>query len=59
MTGGPKNEEELNARGMHFDRHACVTTSRGKRSMFEEGYEEYKCVVQDLIGEHCTGAASL
>ncbi|KAF5350025.1 hypothetical protein D9756_009152 [Leucocoprinus leucothites] len=33
--------------------HACVTTTKGKRNMFEEEYEDSKTVLRELIQEKC------
>lgn len=35
--------------GMHFDGHACITASRGKKNRNVEEYEESKRVLEQLI----------
>jgi len=52
-----ENEREFTMRNMHFVDHACVTTSKGKKNMFEEEYEESKQVVRDLIQNRCPNSA--
>ncbi|KXN85170.1 hypothetical protein AN958_11592, partial [Leucoagaricus sp. SymC.cos] len=51
------NESEFTSRGMKFQRHACVTTIKGRKDMFEEEYEESKKVLRDLIKNTCPGGA--
>jgi len=52
------NKEELEARGLTFEGHACVTTSRGKMKdgsfMFEEEYRESEEKIKKLLEKHCT-----
>ncbi|KAE9393155.1 hypothetical protein BT96DRAFT_999694 [Gymnopus androsaceus JB14] len=36
---------------MHFDGHACITASRGKRNRNQEEYEESKEVLRQLIAD--------
>lgn len=47
------NEKEFTSRKMVFEGHACVTTTKGKRNMFEEEYEDSKTVLRELIQEKC------
>lgn len=47
------NQEEFTSRKLDFVGHACVTTSKGKKNMFEEEYEESKDVVRTLIQTRC------
>ncbi|KDQ62067.1 hypothetical protein JAAARDRAFT_189442 [Jaapia argillacea MUCL 33604] len=39
--------------GMHFEGHACVVGTRGRRMMFEKEYEESREDVVDLITRTC------
>lgn len=52
-----ENEKEFTMRKMRFVDHACVTTSKGKKNMFEEEYEESKEVVRGLIQQRCPNSA--
>jgi GTPase SAR1 family protein len=47
------NEKEFLDRGMRFQGHACVTTSKGKKNVFETEYRESKCAVSTLINNCC------
>ncbi|XP_006457070.1 hypothetical protein AGABI2DRAFT_195950 [Agaricus bisporus var. bisporus H97] len=47
------NEKEFTGRGMKFHGHACITTSKGKKNMFEEEYEESLVAVRALIQKCC------
>ncbi|KXN83772.1 hypothetical protein AN958_01099 [Leucoagaricus sp. SymC.cos] len=51
------NQNEFTSRGMNFAGHACVTTTKGKKDMFEEEYEESKEVLRTLIKNTCSGDA--
>ncbi|KAF9444546.1 hypothetical protein P691DRAFT_836514 [Macrolepiota fuliginosa MF-IS2] len=54
-----ENEQEYTGppRNMRFEGHACITTSKGKKNMFEEEYEESKKVVRALIRDKCPEGA--
>jgi len=52
-----ENEKEFASRKMQFNGHACVTTTKGKRDMFEEEYEESKVVLRQMIKEKCPSDA--
>lgn len=52
-----ENKKEFGQRNLRFEGHACVTTSKGKRNMFEEEYEESKGTVRRLIQECCPDKA--
>ncbi|KAF9444549.1 hypothetical protein P691DRAFT_778179 [Macrolepiota fuliginosa MF-IS2] len=54
-----ENEKEYTGppRNMRFEGHACITTSKGKKNMFEEEYEESKKVVRALIRDKCPEGA--
>ncbi|XP_006457090.1 hypothetical protein AGABI2DRAFT_195962 [Agaricus bisporus var. bisporus H97] len=52
-----ENAKEFTDRGMLFQSHACVTTSKGKKNMFEAEYEESKHTVRNLIKDFCPGSA--
>jgi hypothetical protein len=51
------NEREFSSRNMHFCGHACVTTTKGKKNMFEEEYEESRNVLRTLIKTRCPDSA--
>jgi predicted GTPase len=51
------NANQFSARGLHFDGHACVTTSKGKENGFEKEYQESKRTVSTLINDLCPGTA--
>ena len=48
-----KNGAALKEYGMSFADTACVTTLRGKRSIFATQYDESKNNVRNLIAAHC------
>lgn len=48
-----KNEAIFDGYRMSFNGHACVTTVRGKGSIFASQYEESAVAVRDLITKHC------
>jgi hypothetical protein len=48
-----KNHTAFERYGMSFDGHACVTTIRGKGSIFANQYEESMMAVRNLIATHC------
>ena len=48
-----KNSAAFKVYDMLFEDHACVTTLRGKRSIFAAQYEQSKNTVRDLIATHC------
>jgi hypothetical protein len=48
-----ENEREFTERKMKFHGHACITTSKGKKNMFEEEYEESLGTVRALIEKCC------
>lgn len=56
-TWWSENEREFPRRGMRFEGCACVTTSKGRKNMFEEEYERSKNIVRDLIKLYCPGKA--
>ena len=49
-----KNHAVFKGYGMLFDNHACVTTLRGKKSIFAAQYDESMNIVRDLITTHCS-----
>ena len=51
------NEKEFASRKILFDGHACVTTTKGKRDMFEEEYEESKVALRKMIKAKCPSDA--
>ena len=53
------NKKEFKTRGLKFDGHACVTTTKGKQArdgtfMFQEEYEESETKARDLVATHCS-----
>ena len=52
-----ENEKEFVSRKMRFNGHACVTTTKGKRDMFEEEFEESKVVLREMIKAQCPSDA--
>jgi hypothetical protein len=50
------NAMELSSRGMHFQGHACITATKGKRNMFEAEYGESKRTARTLIEHSCPGS---
>jgi hypothetical protein len=47
------NSESFARRGMVFDGHACVTTTRGKGGRCQPEYEESVTSVKRLIPKYC------
>jgi GTPase SAR1 family protein len=54
-----ENEKEFTSRKMRFDGHACVTTTKGKKNMFEEEYEESRVALRALMKVQCPSDAWL
>ena len=48
-----KNKKTFDEYHMSFNGHACVTTLRGKGSIFASQYEKSTFAVRDLITTHC------
>lgn len=48
-----ENEKEFTSRDMRFAGHACVTTTKGKKNMFEEEFEESRDASRALIKTKC------